>query len=396
MFIGLLNSVRDTRALGSIIFARIVYALNWLNVGAIFYLMESDLKSDVSGLGLLTGSFYLGIGVSQVPGGVLAARWGPKRVVVIGIFLYSLSALVISTMTTVLEIAILRFLVGVGMAFVFAPGVVMVTRLLRGERSGMGVGLFNSAFNIGGVIAVFGWIVVAEVIGWSWSIATSGGIGVLTGLLVLLYTPEDKPKEAVKVHRGALLSVLADRQLILLGLGTLGFGIGNTIISGFMVYYLNRSLSVVGTIAGLVTSLVLVVPVFSSIWGGRVYDSASRHRAVMVLAMMGSAAALSIAAVPSVYAAAACSALGGLASGVGYTFVFAGARDLYRGAREYEGLAIAWVNSIPLTLSFIPPVVFSYLVETFGYSQAWLGSAALGLIFLFPILLMVQSWKRDR
>ena len=60
----------------------------------------------------------------------------------------------------------LRFLVGSGMAFVFAPGVVMVTRLLRGGKSGMGVGLFNSAFDIGGIIAIFGWVVIATAIGW--------------------------------------------------------------------------------------------------------------------------------------------------------------------------------------------------------------------------------------
>lgn len=390
----MLDSVQDTRALGSLILARIVYAINWLNVGAIFYLMSTDLGAGVSGLGTLTAAFYLGIGIAQVPGGLLAAKWGTKRVVVIGVFLSSLAALGTSAAATISEIAVLRFLVGVGMAFVFAPGVVIVARLLRGGKSGMGVGLFNSAYDVGGLLAIFGWIVVATVTGWRPSLALSGGLGLLTGVLVLICVPRDEARAEFRVERSSLFRILKDRQLVLLGLGTLGFGISNTIISGFMVYYLKNDLSVEGTVAGLVTSLVTVVPIFTALWGGRLYDSVSRHRMMMALALLGSSAALGLGAFPSLYAAAACSAVGGVVSGVGYTFAFAGARELNRTGGEYDSLAISWVNSISLTGSFLPPIFFSYVADTAGYSQAWVWSAVITLAFLVPILLMVEQWRR--
>ena len=63
-------------ALAALIAMRIVYAINWLNIGAIFYAMAPDLGTGVVGLGTLTSSFYLGIGIWQVPGGVMAAKWG--------------------------------------------------------------------------------------------------------------------------------------------------------------------------------------------------------------------------------------------------------------------------------------------------------------------------------
>jgi MFS family permease len=386
------DSGQNTKALGSLIFARIVYAVNWLNVGAIFYLMSPDLGAGVSGLGSLTAAFYLGIGLMQIPGGLFAAKWGPKRVVVIGIFLSSLSAMGTAVLSTVPEIAVLRFLVGAGMALVFAPGVVIVSRLLRSGKSGMGVGLFNSAYDLGGLVALFGWIVVASATGWRPSLALSGGLGALTGVLVALFVPGERARVEFSVERTALFSILKDKQLVLLGIATLGFSIGNTIISGFMVLYLVKSLSVSGSVAGLVTTLVTVVPIFTALWGGRMYDTITRHRMMMVLALLGSAAALALGAIPSLYAAAACCTLGGVVSGVGYTFAFAGARDLQRAEKEYEGLAIAWVNSISLTGSFLPPIVFSYLVETVGYPEAWLGSAAITLVFLVPLLLMVERW----
>lgn len=390
----MLDSVQDTRAMGSLIFARIIYAVNWLNIGAIFYLMSPDLRAGVSGLGSMTSAFYLGIGLLQVPGGLLAAKLGPKKVVVIGIFLTSFSVIGTSVSTSIGEIAVLRFLVGAGMAFVFAPGVVIVAGLLRGGKSGMGVGLFNSAYDLGGLVAIFGWIVVATFTGWRPSLALSGGLGVVTGALVLLFVPKDESDAGFQVKTKSLLAILKDRQLVLLGLGTLGFGIGNTVISGFMVYYLKNELSVEGTVAGLVTSMLTVVPIFTALWGGRIYDRVSRHRMVMMLALLGSAASLGLAVYPSLYAAAACAAVGGVVSGVGYTFAFAGARDLNISGREYDSLAISWVNSISLTGSFLPPVFFSFVAESFGYGQAWLWSAVLTLAFLIPILLMVGEWRR--
>ncbi len=387
----MLESVQDSKALGSMIFSRVIYALNWMNLAAIFYLMVPDLGAGVSGLGTVTAAFYLGIGIFQVPGGIMVARWGAKKVVVVGVFLFSFSALATSVLTTVPEIAVLRFLVGAGMAFVFAPGVVIISRLLRGGKSGMGVGLYNSAFEVGGLLALFGWVLVAEATGWRLSLAISGGLGVLSGALTLLFVPGDE-RGAERVAGRPLMAILKDRQLILVGLGTLGIDMGNAIISGFMILYLVSIRAATATVAGLVACLVTLVPIFTSLWGGRIYDTMKGHRLIMAIAVVGSAVSLAFGAFPSVYAAVACTAIGGVVAGVGYTFAFAGARDLNKAGKEYEGLAIAWVNSIHLTGSVLPPVFFSLVAESLGYSQAWLWSAAFTLVFLVPILLMVDYW----
>ncbi len=144
--------VSKQRSVIALVAARIVYAINWLNIGAIFYLMSADLNSGVSGLGTLTSSFYLGVGIMQVPGGILAAKWGPKRTVSLGILVSSIAVLGTSISSAILEVATLRFIVGAGMALVFAPSVVIMTRFLGG-KSGTGVGLINSAFDIGGCSA---------------------------------------------------------------------------------------------------------------------------------------------------------------------------------------------------------------------------------------------------
>lgn len=390
----MLSSFNDRRAAGSLILARVIYAINWVNIGAIFYLMGPDLSAGVSGLGTVTATFYLGLGLLQIPGGILAARWGPKKVVVTGIFLFSFSVFGTAVSTSVAEVAVLRFLVGWGMAFVFAPAVIMITRLLKGGGSGMGVGLLNSAFDVGGILGIFGCVIVAIFIGWRPSVLFTGGLGVLTGVLVALFVPGESSRPRPGTNGEGLRDVLLDRQLIYLGLGTTGFGIASTVIAGFMTLYGVRSLSVSGELASGVTSLVYVIPIFTALWGGRAFDTFARHRMVMILSLLGSAAALALGSYPSLLAAAACSALGGVVSGVGYTFAFAGARELNKAGKEYESLAVGWVNSISLTGSFFPPIFFSYVVEKFGYQAGWFWSGVLTLAFLPPVLLMVERWRR--
>jgi MFS family permease len=390
----LLGSFRDQRAAGALIFARIVYAINWVNFGAIFYLMGPDLGGGVSGDGAVTAAFYLGLGLLQIPGGVLAARWGPKKVVVAGIFISSLSVLGTSAATSIAEAAALRFLVGWGMAFVFAPAVILITRLMHGGRSGMGVGLLNSAFDVGGIFGLFGWVVVATLTGWRPSLALAGALGLVTGLLVAAYIPPDREYAVAKVDSTALKAVILDRQLVLLGLGTVGFGFTYTIVSGFMTLYGVDSLRVSGVLAALATALVTVVPIFTALWGGRAFDALSGHRGIMAACVVGSAASLALISYPSISAAAAGAAVAGTVTGVGYTFSFAGARELNRAGKEYESLAVGWVNSISLTGSFVPPVVFSFLVEGYGYQAAWLWTGVVTLAFVVPILLMAESWRR--
>ncbi len=380
----------ERRAFASLIAARIVYAINWLNIGALFYLMSSDLNSGVSGLGTLTSSFYLGVGLMQVPGGILAAKWGPKRTVTLGIFISSFSMLATSASTALLQVAILRFVVGAGMALVFAPMVVLATRFLGG-KSGTGVGLINSAFDVGGLFGLFGWILIASVTGWRPSLALSGALGVMTGLLVIAFVPRDSDNVQFRVSSSDLIKVLKNRNLILIGLGSLGSNLGSVLISSFMAYYLQSSLGETAAIAGLVAAMIVVLPIYTSLWGGRLYDRLRKPRRLLIASGLGMAGALLVCAVPIPSAAAAGAVFGGIAIGPASTINFAAAKDLSRVQKEYEGLTIGWVNSISLTGSFWPPLVFSYLARSFSYSAAWLGGGVIVLMLLVPLFFLTKD-----
>ncbi len=377
-------------ALGALIAMRIVYAINWLNIGAIFYAMGPDLGSGVVGLGTLTSSFYLGLGVLQIPGGVMAAKWGPKRIVILGTFVSSVCAFATGFAHDLLTVAVLRFIVGGGMAFVFAPAVIIIARLLTERRSGLGIGLFNSMFDVGGIFALFLWAVIAGITGWRPSVELSGGLGILSGLLLLPAVPADPPNLEFKFAGSELWKVIADSRILIIGLGMLGVDVGNVIVSSFMEYYLIGFFGLPTASAGVITSLIVAVPIFTAIYAGRTYDRIKRPKFLMLVSNIVLAASLVVAVYPSVAAAIVCTFLSGLFSGFGFTVGFAAAKDFNTAPKEYDSLAVAWVNCISLFGAFVPPLVFSYSVAVSGYPSAWLAAAVMTVILTVPLLFLKE------
>jgi len=368
-----------------------VYATNWLNVAAIFILMGPDLKAGVGGLGTVTASFYAGIGTMQVPGGILAAKWGPKKIVETGIMMSSVAALATSAATNIPEVAALRFIVGAGMAFVFAPGVILISKFLSRGTSGQGVGVLNSAFDVGGLFGLFGWIVIATITGWRPTLVLSGGLGIATGLLVVSWVPGNSSEGTAALRYGELLRILKDKQLVLIGFGTFGINVGNVLIASFTSYYLVRALLVPPAVGGAVAAMVVAVPIFAAIWGGRLYDRIGKPRRLMLYSLLGTSAALGLFSIHSVLAALAGSLLEGVASGVGFTVAYAAGRDLSPGPKEYDSLAVAWVNSITLSSTFGPPLLYSFLATVAGYPAAWAGSALVSLGMVVPVWMMREK-----
>ena len=165
----------------SLILARVIYAVNWYNIGSVFSLIALDFGQNVAGLGIVTGSFYIGLGLGQVPGGIIAAKIGPRKSSVYGTIFASSACLLSGLATEFYQIVLLRLIAGLGMALVFAPGVALIAKYFGRRVEGLGVGVFNAVFYLGGALGLFGWAIFASISGWRLSLVTSGMIGVATG-----------------------------------------------------------------------------------------------------------------------------------------------------------------------------------------------------------------------
>ena len=382
-------------AITSLILGRIVYAINWFNMAAVFSFIASEFQQDVSGLGLVTATFYIGIGAFQVPGGILAAKIGPRLTVIYGTTIASLSALLTGFAGNLAEIAVLRFLVGAGMALVFAPAVILVTRFLRKGSEGLGVGIYNSAFSLGGAIGLLGWAVLASGVGWRNSLIISGSLGLGTSVLLVFLTPNDSLRSDFKINPYRLKLILSDKWLITLSIALLGLGVGSTVVGNFMAYYIETVSHVGVGEAGAIASLAVASALVTAPFSGRVYDRFGNVKWLLFATGAVMAFGVGIAFIGTLYSAIISCVLVGLASGAGFTFGFAAAREANRFGPEYETLAVSWVNGIALFGDFVPPLLFSYIAIGFGYGSAWLTLALLAFVLILPVLFSKASTRQN-
>lgn len=194
----------DLSAFISILAARVFYAVNWFNVAAIFPLLILDFeKHDIGLLGSISTAFFIGVGLLQVPAGILAARYSARTAAIFGIALSSSAALLCGFITDESQLILLRFVVGAGMAFFFSSGIVLIAKHAvaignngvssktrdKKKSPGFAIGLMNAAHSGGGILGLFGWIVIAQMFGWRTSLVLGGAIGIATAMLMIISIP---------------------------------------------------------------------------------------------------------------------------------------------------------------------------------------------------------------
>lgn len=381
-----MRRVLNRDVVASLILSRVTYAINWYNIAAVFAFIATDFGLNISGLGVLTASFYIGVGLFQIPAGIAAAKFGPRKTAIYGMLLSSAAAVLTAFTYQFYQLVLLRFLVGVGLGLFFAPGVTLIAKAFRRESQGLGVGVFNGAYYVGSAIGLFGWSVLAELTGWRPALAASGGLGILGGLLLLAYLPKDELRKEFTIKLPDLRRVLSNRWLFLLSLELFGIGSGQILVNTFMIYYLEQYLKLGPTPAGIIGSLSPLAAVFASPLFGILYDKTKRTRLLLFILGLVLSIGVAIASIGTVYSAIGATVMAGSSSGA-FTISYLAARKVRAASAEYETLAVSWVNTIQMFAGFWSPVVFSLLVISFGYGTSWMVAALYTFVLISVILL---------
>lgn len=372
----------------SLLLARVVYTINWFNIASIFYLIASDFREDIAMLGIISASFLLGVGLFQVPAGIIAAKFGPRKIAIYGIIIASSAALVTGLASDTTQIIVLRFIIGIGMACFFGPSVILVSRYLGKESEGLGIGLLNSAHALGGIVGLFGWVVLAEFVGWRATLILSGGLGISTAIMLsstLLRDVEEITKE-FKLKVSHVFDTIFNRSLIILGLTLLGFQAGSSMILTFSVFYFVDNLKINPIVAGLIGSLSLVVGLVSSPFFGKLYDKIGNARKLLFISGIISASSLVGFATDSLYVIIVSIIVAGFFLSAGFVIVYAKAKEINKALPQYQTLAVGFVNGVSLFGVLWVPVLFSSIVSRLGYEIAWLLGCLVVILLILPVI----------
>lgn len=373
-----------------LMFANVVMTINQVNTAAVYNLIGADFHQGVYGLGILTAAFFLAYGAFEVPGGVLAARVGPRRLIIVGTVANGLSVIGSGLAPQFGMLVAFRFLAGLGFSFAFPSILVLIVRYFREGSEGLGGSLMFVSGGLGMILGFTPWVILSQAVGWRAGFVLGGLLDLFSVAFLVLLLPRDRSGSNFAIRLAHLRSVVFNRQLAVLSIALLGFGTFIGITSNFTTFYLENHLGVTPAIASSVTELSVVFPMVTSPVSGRLFDRLRRPKELILTAALGSAAGLGLISLGSVGTAIAGVAVAGLATGV-FSIGLIVAREIASSNPEYESLTVAWVDSFSLYGNFIAPLYFSALVLSSGYGFAFGMSAIVGLLLAAPILAMSNT-----
>ena len=119
------------------------------------YAEEFDLSK--TGAGLLVGAYGAGALFGGIPGGLAAARFGPKRAVVGGLVLLSVASFAFATADSALALGVARFVQGIASTATWAGALAWISVTAPRDRRGEFIGTAFGAAIFGAVLGpVFG------------------------------------------------------------------------------------------------------------------------------------------------------------------------------------------------------------------------------------------------
>jgi len=168
-----------------------------------------DFDLSKVGAGLLVGAYGAGAVFGGVPGGLAAARWGPKRTVVASLLLLAVASFAFASAESALGLGLARFVQGIGSTATWAGALTWISMETPRERRGEAIGTAFGVAIFGAILGpVFGG--VAELIGVGISFAFVGAVTlVFAGVAALART---SPGQAITFD--GLTRALADSRFV--------------------------------------------------------------------------------------------------------------------------------------------------------------------------------------
>lgn len=276
------------RILAALTFARASMGFQFQSVATVAPFMAVDLALDKAQLGWLIGLYLLpGIAIA-LPGGLLGARFGDKRVTLIALILMTAGGLWLALASNFAEASAARLISGIGAVVLNVLFTKMVADWFEAKDRLLAMSILINSWPIGIGIALLALGPVGELVGWHWAIASAAvfagcGFAAVFGI----YRP---PAAAIRpVSTGIGLRVLTGKEWRLLGIASLPWLFYNAayqiIVSFLPSFFLENGLSI--THSGALTALNTVLFIVSVQAGGIILKRTRKPDLICYAAIIG-------------------------------------------------------------------------------------------------------------
>ena len=142
-------------------------------------LWASEFSLTLTGVGVLKAVYTAGMALSQIPAGILAERWGERRLLVVGTAVTALGYLGVATLASgILPLAALLLVAGLGSGVQHPLASSLVSRAYETGPRRAALGTYNFAGDLGKIAVPAAVALVTTAIGWRYA----SGVYALLGL----------------------------------------------------------------------------------------------------------------------------------------------------------------------------------------------------------------------
>ena len=278
--------------------------LDRVNISIAGKFLAQEFQLDNVRLGNVFSAFILGYAVFQAPGGRLADRFGPRRVLAIGVLWWgvftALTGLVpAGAALSLVMLLTVRFVLGLGEAVMYPASNRLVARWIPTGERGLANGFIFAGVGVGAGVTPPLITYLLETHGWRFAFFVCAVIGSLAAIVWYVIArdgPEEHPwvsrEEAEHIRAGlppvapsgapaAQLrwgTILRDRNVLALTLSYATFGYAAYIFFSWFFIYLNSVRGLNLRASGYYAMLPFLAMAVCSPLGGWIGDRVSRVR----------------------------------------------------------------------------------------------------------------------
>ena len=354
------RNISDRRALYSVCGLGFAYSANYTNHAPMTAALRGEFGISQADAGLLTTAVFLTHALMQVPGGRLADRLGPSRVVAAALAWVCAGSFAIAFAHSFPLLLFWKAFTGIGTGTCFAAGARYTVSSFTGASLHTAQGLFGGSVVLGSGFVIFGVPQMLGAVGWRGAFLCSTAVAAVMWIAWILAAPS--PDHPVKAQ-GSLAEVARSGELWLLGLVQMA-SFGLVIVAGaWITTLLSSDFHLPLKTAGVMGSLVLLLGIVARPAGGWLVQRIPITMLIRGALLLNAAACATLAWGHWL----ALTFLAILALGVGcglpYAGVFNRAAALFPGR---AGVAMGLVNMIGIVMILAGAPAVGYLADITG------------------------------
>lgn len=399
---------------------RWMFALMFFLIGVIAYMdranisyiaqpMMEDLNMNKTQFGMLASVFAAGYALMQVPAGIMAEKFGPKKMLTFALVWWSAFTILTGVVRNHGLLYTMRFLFGVGEGPMYPSNAVFNTYWFAKSEKGRASSALLAGSYFGPVIAPFVTIAIYQAFGWEAVFFIFGAIGIIIAALWVIIA-KDLPEHHKMVNEAEKAYIMENRDVVQTTKKSAPWGlffkrfsffaiagqyfVVQFVITLFLIWlptYLQEEYHVVLKDMKFLAAAPWLIMFILIMAGGSISDAIiarghSRFKARALIAIFGFIV-FSISLFLSVQTddmimnliyLSLC--LGGVGLSMGMSW--ASATDL---GRNFSGTVSGWMNLWGNVGAFLSPMLGGYLVQHYGWDTTF-------YLMIIPAVVAILLW----